>query len=90
MPFETEEEVIAYANGTVYGLSASIWSENIRRCHYLASQIQAGVIWLNCWMIRDLRTPFGGMKQSGIGREGGEEALRFFTEAKNVCIYTGE
>ncbi len=90
MPFETEEEVIAYANGTVYGLSASIWSENIRRCHYLASQIQAGVIWLNCWMIRDLRTPFGGMKQSGIGREGGVEALRFFTEAKNVCIYTGE
>ncbi len=89
-PFETEAEVLEYANSTAYGLSASIWSENVRRCHRLASRIQSGVIWVNCWMIRDLRTPFGGMKQSGLGREGGFEALRFFTEAKNVCVYMGK
>lgn len=90
MPFETEDQVVAYANSTIYGLSASVWSENLTRCHRLANRIQSGIIWVNCWMVRDLRTPFGGMKQSGVGREGGFEALKFFTEAKNVCIHTGD
>ena len=87
MPFDHEDEVIEYANGTMYGLSATIWSENLTRCHRLANRIHSGVIWINCWLLRDLRTPFGGMKQSGVGREGGVEALKFFTEAKNVCVY---
>lgn len=86
MPFEKEEEVIAYANGTAYGLSATIWTENLKRAHRVADQVKSGIVWVNCWLVRDLRTPFGGMKQSGVGREGGLEALRFFTEPKNVCI----
>lgn len=86
MPFDTEEEVIALANGTNYGLSSTIWTKDISRASRIAEQIQAGIVWVNCWMVRDLRTPFGGMKHSGVGREGGLEALRFFTEAKNVCI----
>ncbi len=90
MPFDSEDEVVAYANSTRYGLSASVWSENLGRCHRLAHDIQSGVVWVNCWMVRDLRTPFGGMKQSGVGREGGFEALKFFTECKNVCINLGE
>jgi aminomuconate-semialdehyde/2-hydroxymuconate-6-semialdehyde dehydrogenase len=89
MPFDREDEAVEYANGTPYGLSATIWSENIKRCHRLASRVQSGVIWINCWLLRDLRTPFGGMKQSGVGREGGFEALKFFTEPKNVCVYLG-
>ncbi|WP_166976638.1 aldehyde dehydrogenase [Rhodocaloribacter litoris] len=86
IPFDTEEEVLAYANGTPYGLAAILWTENLGRAHRLAARLEAGIVWVNCWMLRDLRTPFGGMKQSGVGREGGWEALRFFTEAKNVCI----
>lgn len=86
MPFETEEEVLQYANSTTYGLSATIWTENLKRTHRMAAQIKSGIIWVNCWLFRDLRTPFGGMKQSGVGREGGWEAMKFFTEAKNVCI----
>jgi aminomuconate-semialdehyde/2-hydroxymuconate-6-semialdehyde dehydrogenase len=86
MPFDTEEEGIRFANSTPYGLSATIWTENLTRAHRVASRINSGIIWVNCWMFRDLRTPFGGMKQSGVGREGGWEALKFFTEAKNVCI----
>ncbi len=86
MPFDTEEEVIAYANSNAYGLSATIWTENLKRAHRVAHQIKSGIIWVNCWLLRDLRTPFGGMKQSGVGREGGWEALRFFTEAKNICV----
>ncbi len=89
-PFDREDEVVEYANSTPFGLSATIWSENIGRCHRLASRIEAGVIWINCWLLRDLRTPFGGMKQSGVGREGGFEALKFFTEPKNVCVYLGD
>ncbi|MDN5201519.1 aldehyde dehydrogenase [Fulvivirgaceae bacterium BMA10] len=85
-PFGTEEEVIQYANSTPYGLSATIWTENLKRAHNVAHQIKSGIIWINCWLLRDLRTPFGGMKQSGIGREGGLEVLRFFTEPKNVCV----
>ena len=85
-PFETEDEVVSYANNTDYGLSASLWTENLSRAHRIADRIACGTIWVNCWMLRDLRVPFGGMKHSGVGREGGEEALRFFTEPKNVCV----
>jgi aminomuconate-semialdehyde/2-hydroxymuconate-6-semialdehyde dehydrogenase len=85
-PFDNEEEVIRYANDVDYGLSSSIWTQNLTRAHRIAEQIQTGTVWVNCWLLRDLRVPFGGMKQSGVGREGGEEALRFFTEPKNVCI----
>ncbi|MBS1506937.1 MAG: aldehyde dehydrogenase [Bacteroidetes bacterium] len=86
MPFDTEEEALRLANSTGYGLSATIWTENLKRAHRVAHQVKSGIIWVNCWLHRDLRTPFGGMKQSGVGREGGWEALRFFTEAKNVCV----
>ena len=86
MPFDTEEEAIALANDVVYGLSATVWTQDISKAHRVAEQLQAGIVWINCWLIRDLRTPFGGTKNSGVGREGGLEALRFFTEAKNVCV----
>jgi aminomuconate-semialdehyde/2-hydroxymuconate-6-semialdehyde dehydrogenase len=86
MSFDSEEEAIRLANSTGYGLSATIWTENLKRAHRVAHQVKSGIIWVNCWLHRDLRTPFGGMKQSGVGREGGWEALRFFTEAKNVCV----
>lgn len=85
-PFDTEEEAVQLANSTVYGLSATIWTENLKRAHRMAHQLQSGIVWVNCWLLRDLRTPFGGMKQSGVGREGGTEALHFFTEQKNICI----
>jgi len=85
-PFSDEDQVVAWANGTDYGLAASVWTENLPRAHRLAERIASGTIWINCWMLRDLRVPFGGMKRSGLGREGGEEALRFFTEPKNVCV----
>ena len=85
-PFETEEEVLKMANSTEYGLSATIWTSDLKRAHRLAEEIQAGVVWINAWLVRDLRTPFGGVKSSGVGREGGLEALRFFTEAKNVFV----
>lgn len=84
--FDDEAEVIAEANSTPYGLSATIWTENVRRAHRVAASINSGIVWVNCWMLRDLRTPFGGMKQSGVGREGGWDALKFFTDAKNICI----
>lgn len=86
MPFDSEDEVVAGANATEYGLSASVWTQNLSRAHRLAERIESGTIWVNCWLLRDLRVPFGGMKNSGVGREGGEEAMRFFTEPKNVCI----
>lgn len=86
MPFDTEGEVLAYANSVRYGLAASVWTENLTRAHRLASKLDSGIVWINCWLLRDLRTPFGGMKDSGMGREGGFEALRFFTEEKNVCV----
>src|SRR2546430_566811 len=85
-PFDNEEQVVGYANDTDYGLASSVWTQNLNRAHRVAEQINTGTVWVNCWLLRDLRVPFGGMKQSGIGREGGEEALRFFTETKNVCI----
>ncbi len=86
IPFETEEEALMMANSTEYGLASIIWTENLTRSHRMATQIKTGIVWINCWMVRDLRTPFGGVKSSGVGREGGFEALRFFTEPKNVCI----
>ena len=86
MSFTREDEVTEYANSTAYGLSATLWTENLTRAHRMADRLKSGIIWINCWLLRDLRTPFGGMKQSGVGREGGWEALRFFTEPKNVCI----
>ncbi len=86
MPFDKEEEAIAFANSTAYGLSATIWTQNLKRAHRVAHQLKCGIIWINCWLLRDLRTPFGGMKQSGVGREGGWEAMKFFTEMKNVCV----
>lgn len=85
-PFETEEQVLQMANATTYGLATTIWTENITIANTIAEKIETGIVWVNCWMIRDLRTPFGGMKNSGVGREGGWEALRFFTEAKNICF----
>ena len=87
--FDTDEEALALANATPYGLSASVWTSDLSRAHRLAERIEAGVVWVNTWMNRDLRTPFGGVKQSGLGREGGWEAMRFFTEAKNVTIDLG-
>ena len=85
-PFDTEEEAIEYANSTQYGLAATLWTENLKKAHRVSANVKSGIVWVNCWLFRDLRTPFGGMKQSGVGREGGWEAMRFFTEAKNVCI----
>lgn len=87
-PFANEEEAVAFANGTPYGLSASLWTRDLGRAHRVAERLETGTVWVNCWLLRDLRVPFGGTKQSGVGREGGEEALRFFTEPKTVCIKT--
>jgi aminomuconate-semialdehyde/2-hydroxymuconate-6-semialdehyde dehydrogenase len=86
LPFADEDEAVAFANDVPYGLAASIWGRDIGRCHRVAARVEAGLVWINCWMLRDLRTPLGGMKQSGVGREGGFEAMRFFTEPKNVCV----
>jgi aminomuconate-semialdehyde/2-hydroxymuconate-6-semialdehyde dehydrogenase len=85
-PFDTEEEALRNANSTSYGLASVIWTENLTRTHRLANALHTGIVWVNCWLLRDLRTPFGGVKNSGVGREGGFEALNFFTEPKNVCI----
>jgi aminomuconate-semialdehyde/2-hydroxymuconate-6-semialdehyde dehydrogenase len=84
--FKTEEEALQLANATQYGLAATIWTQDISKANRVAAKVESGIVWVNCWLLRDLRTPFGGMKNSGVGREGGWEALRFFTEAKNVCI----
>ncbi|MBK8915003.1 MAG: aldehyde dehydrogenase [Phycisphaerales bacterium] len=86
LPFGDDAEAVARANATVYGLSASIWTNDLNRAQRVSEQLDVGTVWVNCWLLRDLRVPFGGMKRSGLGREGGDEALRFFTEPKNVCI----
>jgi aminomuconate-semialdehyde/2-hydroxymuconate-6-semialdehyde dehydrogenase len=86
IPFKSEEEVITLANSTRYGLSASLFTSDVSRAHRVAAAIDSGVVWVNTWMLRDLRTPFGGMKSSGVGREGGFNSFEFFTESKNVCL----
>lgn len=85
-PFDREEQAIAFANSTRYGLSSTLWTRDLQRAHRVAAAIDSGTVWINCWLLRDLRVPFGGMKESGVGREGGFESLNFFTEAKNVCV----
>jgi aminomuconate-semialdehyde/2-hydroxymuconate-6-semialdehyde dehydrogenase len=85
-PFDTEEEAAQLANATEYGLAASVWTSDLNRAHRFSAALESGIVWVNCWLLRDLRTPFGGVKSSGVGREGGWEAMRFFTEAQNVCI----
>jgi aminomuconate-semialdehyde/2-hydroxymuconate-6-semialdehyde dehydrogenase len=85
-PFDSEEEVVARANDNPYGLASAVWTTNLSRAHRMGSVIEAGIVWINSWFLRDLRTPFGGSKQSGIGREGGVHSLEFYTELKNVCI----
>jgi aminomuconate-semialdehyde/2-hydroxymuconate-6-semialdehyde dehydrogenase len=85
-PFDDESQAIEFANCTKYGLASTVWTRDLSRAHRVAAKIEAGIVWVNCWMLRDLRTPFGGVKHSGVGREGGDEALRFFTEPKNVCV----
>lgn len=85
-PFSSEDEVVGWANGTAYGLSASVWTRDLDVAHRMAGRLAAGTVWINCWLVRDLRVPFGGTKSSGVGREGGLEAMRFFTEPKNVCV----
>jgi aminomuconate-semialdehyde/2-hydroxymuconate-6-semialdehyde dehydrogenase len=86
--FSTEAEAIKLANDSDYGLAATIWTQDAAKAHRVATQVESGIAWINCWLVRDLRTPFGGVKSSGLGREGGFEALRFFTEPQSVCIPT--
>jgi aminomuconate-semialdehyde/2-hydroxymuconate-6-semialdehyde dehydrogenase len=86
MPFDSDEEAVEKANSTQYGLAATVWTQNLDRAHKVSAQLESGIVWVNCWLLRDLRTPFGGVKNSGVGREGGFEALKFFTEPQNVCI----
>lgn len=90
MPFDTQEEVLTYANSTKYGLASVVWTNHMGKALEVAEKLETGIVWVNCWLIRDLRTPFGGVKHSGVGREGGFEALSFFTEPKNVCLYYGK
>ena len=85
-PFESDEEAVYFANSTEYGLAATVWTKDLKRAHNMAAALDTGIVWVNCWLLRDLRTPFGGVKNSGVGREGGFEALQFFTEPQNVCI----
>ena len=89
MSFKTDAEALQLANDVKYGLSATVWTHDLNRSMQFSKQLQTGIVWVNTWMLRDLRTPFGGQKDSGVGREGGLEALRFFTVPKNVCIQYG-
>ena len=84
--FKTEEEAIEIANGVRYGLSASVWTSNLSRAHRVSAMLDTGMVWVNTWLLRDLRVPFGGMKDSGVGREGGANSLEFYSESRNICI----
>ena len=85
-PFDTEEEALDIANAVVYGLSGSIWTEDLTRAHRVAAQMDTGMVWVNTWLCRDLRVPFGGVKASGVGREGGRYSLEFFSDSQNICV----
>jgi aminomuconate-semialdehyde/2-hydroxymuconate-6-semialdehyde dehydrogenase len=85
-PFEDEAEAIAIANSVRYGLAASVWTSDLKRAHRVSAALDTGMVWVNCWLKRDLRVPFGGVKDSGVGREGGPHSLSFYTHDKNVCI----
>jgi aminomuconate-semialdehyde/2-hydroxymuconate-6-semialdehyde dehydrogenase len=85
-PFDAEEEAVAWANDTEYGLASSIWTSDLKRAHRVARAMNTGITWVNCWFLRDLRTPFGGVGLSGIGREGGMHSLNFYSELNNICI----
>jgi aminomuconate-semialdehyde/2-hydroxymuconate-6-semialdehyde dehydrogenase len=85
-PFDTEDEAVAIANGVRYGLSASVWTRDLARAHRVSARLECGMVWVNTWLLRDLRVPFGGVKESGVGREGGHHSLEFFSESKNVCV----
>lgn len=88
-PFDDEEEAISLANDVEYGLSGTIWTQDVDKAHRVAQSVEAGILWVNCWLLRDLRTPFGGVKASGIGREGGKHSLEFYSEYQNICIKYG-
>ncbi len=89
-PFDSDDQAIAIANGVQYGLSASVWTQNLRRAHRVSEALDVGMVWVNTWLLRDLRVPFGGVKDSGVGREGGRYSMEFFSESKNICVHLGE
>src|SRR5580700_2296813 len=89
-PFDSDDEAVALANDTTYGLAASVWTTNLKRGHTIAQQLNVGITWVNCWFLRDLRTPFGGVGLSGIGREGGVHSLNFYSELNNICVRLGQ
>ena len=89
-PFKDEPEALALANAGRYGLAASVWTQDLKRGHTFAQSLRTGMVWVNTWLKRDLRVPFGGMKDSGVGREGGRYSLDFFSESRNICIELGD